>query len=59
MLVFLAIVVLEVLHGLRLGYSRSIVGQEGRVLLGLGTFLIALPLLSHMRTRQRLFAALA
>jgi O-antigen ligase len=59
MLVFLAIVVLEVLHGLRLGYGRSIVGQEGRVLLGLGTFLIALPLLSHMRSRERLFAALA
>ena len=59
MLVFLAIVVTEALHGLRLGYGRSIVGQEGRVLLGLGTFLIALPLVSHAPTRNRLFAALA
>jgi O-antigen ligase len=59
MLIFLAIVVIEVLHGLKLGYGRSIVGQEGRVLLGLGTFLIALPLVSHAATRSRLFAALA
>lgn len=59
MVAFLMIVVLEVLHGLRLGYGRSIVGQEGRVLLGLGTFLIATPLVSHSRSRERLFGALA
>ena len=58
MLIFLAVVVLEVLHGLRSGYGRSIVGQEGRVLLGLGTFLIALPLLAHPRSRSRLLGAL-
>src|SRR5439155_15473205 len=58
MLVFLAVVVLQLMHGLRAGYGRSVVGQEGRVLLCLGTFLIALPLLAHPPSRRRLFGAL-
>jgi hypothetical protein len=54
MVIFLAIVVLQALHGLRLGYLRNVVGQEGRVLVGIGTFLIALPLLAHRPSRHRL-----
>lgn len=58
MVIFLLIVVLQALHGLRLGYLRNVVGQEGRVLLGFGTFLIALPLLVHPPSRRRLSGAL-
>lgn len=58
MVVFLLIVVFQALHGLRAGYLRNVVGQEGRVLLGFGTFLIALPLLAHPPSRRRLSAAL-
>ena len=56
--VFLAVVAVQFVHGLRLGHERSTVGQEGRVLLGFGTFLIALPLLKHARSRRRLLIAL-
>jgi O-Antigen ligase len=58
MLVFLAAVALQTLHGLSLGYPRNVVGQEGRVLLGFGTFLIALPVLAHRASRHRLSVAL-
>lgn len=59
MLLFLVLVVIQTLHGVRAGYDRSTLGQEGRVLLGFGTFLIALPLLAHAPSRRRLFGALA
>jgi general stress protein CsbA len=59
MLLFLALVAVQFVHGLRAGDNRSIVGQEGRVLLGFGTFLIALPLLAHAPSRRRLLGALA
>jgi hypothetical protein len=59
MSVFLAVVGLELGRALMSGPNRSIVGQEGRVLLGLGTFLIALPLLTNARARRRLIGALS
>ena len=59
MVVFLALVIAQFLHGLRAGYDRSVVGQEGRVLLGFGTYLIALPLLAHAPSRRRLLGALS
>jgi hypothetical protein len=58
MLAFLLLVLVQVAHGLRLGYVTNTVGQEGRVLLGFGTFLIALPLLAHGPSRRRLEGAL-
>jgi hypothetical protein len=58
MIIFLGLVVVQFIHGLRSGTSPSIIGQEGRVLLGCGTFLIALPLLAHAPSRQRLLVAL-
>jgi hypothetical protein len=59
MLVFLLLVVVEFGHGVEAGYGRSIVGQEGRVLLCAGTFLMALPLLAHRASRRRLLGALS
>jgi O-antigen ligase len=56
---FLVVVFLQFVHGLMSGYGRSVVGQEGRVLLGIGTCLIALPLLMHPPSRRRLLAALS
>ncbi|HEU0250956.1 MAG TPA: O-antigen ligase family protein [Solirubrobacteraceae bacterium] len=55
---FLAVVVIQTVHGFFDGYVRSTVGQEARVLLGFGTFLIALPLLAHGPSRRRLLGAL-
>jgi hypothetical protein len=57
-LAFLLIAGVQFVHGLRAGYGGSVVGQEGRVLLCSGTFLIALPLLAHGPSRTRLLAAL-
>jgi O-antigen ligase/polysaccharide polymerase Wzy-like membrane protein len=59
MTVFLLVVAFQFVHGIRLGHQRSIVGQEGRVLLGFGTFLMALPLLAHSRSRRRLLLSAA
>jgi hypothetical protein len=59
MFCFLVVVFLQFVHGLMSGYARSVVGQEGRVLLGIGTCLIALPLLAHPLSRRRLLAALS
>jgi hypothetical protein len=59
MFCFLVVVFLQFAHGLMWGYARSVVGQEGRVLLGIGTCLIALPLLAHPPSRRRLLAALS
>jgi O-antigen ligase len=58
MLLFVVLVVIQTLHGVRAGYNRSTLGQEGRVLLGFGTFLMALPLLAHAPSRRRLLGAL-
>jgi O-antigen ligase len=58
MFVFLFFVAVQFVHGIRSGYTRSTVGQETRVLLALGSFLIALPLLADPPSRRRLFGAL-
>lgn len=58
MLAFLVVVVLQFLHGIEAGGNKSRVGAEARVLLGFGTFLIAMPLLAHRQTQRRLLAAL-
>jgi len=55
---FLVVVAAQFLHGVRAGYVVSVAGQETRALLGLGTCLIALPLLSHRPTWRRLLGAL-
>jgi hypothetical protein len=55
---FMAVAALQFLHGLDAGHERSQVGAELRVLLGFGTFLIALPLLADLRARRRLLVAL-
>jgi O-antigen ligase len=56
--IFLAVVALQFLHGLHAGLNRSRVGEEARVLLGFGAFLIAVPLLTDPRARRRLLVAL-
>ena len=58
MLVFLGAVVLQFMHGVEAGHDRSRVGHEARVLLGFGSFLMALPLLADRRARRRLLVAL-
>jgi hypothetical protein len=57
-LIFLGGAALQLLHALRLGRSISGVGGEFRVLLGFGTVLMALPLLSDPRARRRLLGGL-
>jgi hypothetical protein len=57
-LLFLGIALFQFVHGLRAGSSRSVAGAELREILGMGAFLIALPLLNDARTRPRLTAAL-
>lgn len=56
---FLVIATFQFLHGLKEGHNLSTAGQEFRILLGFGTFLIALPLLEHAPSRRRLLGALA
>jgi O-antigen ligase len=51
-LAFLAIAVLQFVHGLKAGHDVSKAGQELRALFGLAVVLIALPLLAE-RTRER------
>jgi hypothetical protein len=58
LLAFLVVVGLQFVHGIHAGRDRSRVGQEARVLLGFGTFLMALPLLVNPRARRRLLVAL-
>jgi hypothetical protein len=55
---FLGFAALQFLHGLEAGGDRSRAGQEFRVALGFGSFLIALPLLSDARTRRQLLRTL-
>jgi O-antigen ligase len=57
-LAFLGLVVVEFARGFRASYGGSVVGQEARVLLCAGTFLIALPLLAHRPSRARLLGGL-
>jgi hypothetical protein len=55
----LLVATLQVLHALGLGRSISGVGSEFRMLLGLGTVLIALPLLDEPDSRRRLGTGLS
>jgi hypothetical protein len=55
---FLAIVALQFLHGVRAGNELSRAGQEFRVLLGFGTFLIAARVLGEPGGRDRLMKVL-
>jgi hypothetical protein len=57
-LLFLAADALQLLHAMKLGRPISGVGGEFRMLLGFGTVLIALPLLSDARSRRRLLGGL-
>jgi hypothetical protein len=51
---FLAIVVLQAVHGLQAGRSASQVGYELRVLLGFATFAIAIPIVSDRDGPRRM-----
>lgn len=57
-LAFLCLAILQFVHGLNAGSDRSRAGAELRAVLGFGTFLIALPLLTTTRSRRRLMAAM-
>jgi hypothetical protein len=59
LLAFLAVVTLQFLHGVRSGHELSRAGQEFRVLLGFGTFLIVARLLDEPGGRRRLMTVLA
>ncbi len=56
--VFLALAVLQLVHGLRLGYPVSQVGAEFREVLGYSAFLLALPFLANPTQRRRLLHGL-
>jgi hypothetical protein len=58
-LAFIVLLLVQFVHGVRAGHDISRVGQEFRVLLGFGTFLVVLPLLSDPRLRRQLFVGLA
>lgn len=58
MLVFLAIVALQAVHGLQLGRSQSQVGYELRVLLGFAAFAIAIPIMADPQGPRRMATAL-
>jgi O-antigen ligase len=55
----LAVVGLQFFHGIRSGNDVSRAGQDGRVLLGLGTFFAAILILDDAAARRRLLAGLA
>lgn len=55
---FLAVALGQFVHGLNAGGERSRAGQELRVLLGFGSFLIAMPLLADVDTRRRVLGTL-
>ena len=57
-LLFLGADVLQLLHAVQLGRSITGVGAEFRTVLGFGTVLMALPLLSDARARRRLLTGL-
>lgn len=54
----LAVVVLQLLHGLRSGHAIGTAGNEARILLGFGTALIALSIVREPGGRGRLLRAL-
>jgi len=56
--VFLVLASLQFLHGLSAGADLSTAGFEYRVLLGFGTFLVAIPVLADERARRRLLGGL-
>jgi O-Antigen ligase len=56
--VFLVLASLQFVHGLSAGADLSTVGFEYRVLLGFGTFLVAVPVLADERARRRLLGSL-
>ncbi len=56
--VFLLLASLQFVHGLSAGAELSTVGFEYRVLLGFGTFLVAVPVLADERARRRLLGSL-
>jgi O-Antigen ligase len=58
MLAFLVVTAVQAVHGIRVGQSKSVTGYEARVLLGWGTFLLALPLLADPPARTRLIRGL-
>ena len=55
---FLALAMLQAVHGVRAGYDAGTAGAELRVLGGLGAAAIAVPLLDDPVTRERLFRGL-
>lgn len=55
---FLAVAVLQFLHGLELGRGPSETGSELRAVIGIGALLIALPILSDAGARARLFTGM-
>lgn len=59
LLVALALVTLQLLRGIRLGYDMGAAGTEWRGFLGLGTALIAIPLLLRAGTRRKVYAGMA
>ena len=58
LVLFLVLALLQFLHGMEQGRDLSRIGYEYRILLGTGSFLIAVPLLAHTRSRRRLLIAL-
>ncbi|MBW3557780.1 MAG: hypothetical protein KY454_12685, partial [Actinobacteria bacterium] len=58
MIVFLVMVTVQFLRGVAFGNDLSIAGAELRTLLGFGTFLIAIPLLTQQAQRDRLVKGL-
>lgn len=58
LIAFLAIAALQFLRALYIGRAPSIAGAELRVLMGFGTFLVAIPVLRDPGRRRRLFVGL-
>ena len=55
---FLAVCVLQFIHGVKAGYAPSDAGAEFRALLGVGVALVALPILRDPAARRRLLNGL-
>jgi O-antigen ligase len=55
----LGLVTMQLLHGIRLGHETGASGTEWRGFLGLGTALIAIPLLLRADTRRQVYAGMA
>ena len=59
LVLFLGLSLVQFLHGMRVNGDLSRIGYEYRILLGFGSFFLALPLLAHPRSRRRLIIGLA